>query len=388
MVAAVLLWQANFTETPMKNHLTQLLGRTTATLCLGALACMPATAFDGWHLEESVAIAGPSTSWDYVSLHAPSNNLFIGHRKTGLQVFNVTSRKVVKVIEGTASASSNGAVVIDEFDLGVSTNEDGTLTPFSLKSLEARGSIKLGEELDSAHYDPVTKRLLVNMASDKDGTGLLVLEVPSLKTLGTIRVSTKKPEHAEPDGKGNLFMASRDEARVYRINMKDMVVTAQWPTPGCVQTNGLALDHTNQRIFLGCRGTAPVAALTTPGPVTKPSFVVMNAVTGDIVFTHEIGGGNDAVVFDPDLKRIFLANGVHSQITVFEQVNADAYKPSETLGTASGVRTMALHPVSKKLYAVTSEGSADYSKKITTSVSPYYANTFFADRFMVQSYSK
>ena len=183
-------------------------------------------------------------------------------------------------------------------------------------------------------------------------------------------------------------MASRDEDKVYRINMKDMAVTAQWATPGCVQTNGLAMDRVNQRIFLGCRGTAPVAALTTPGPVTKPSFAVMNAQTGAIVFTHEIGGGNDTVIYDADLKRIFLANGVHSQLAVYEQVDANNYKPSEVLGTGGGVRTMALHPVSKKLYAVTSEGSADYGKRITTSVSPYYANTFFANRFTVQSYSK
>ena len=362
--------------------------KISAMTFLTAASCISAHAFDGWHLLQSTAIAGPSTSWDYVSLDAASNNLFIGHRKTGLQVFNVASQKLVKVIDGTASASSNGAVLIPEFDLGISTNEDGTLTPFSLKTLEAKPSIKLGEELDSAHYDQVTKRLLVNMASDKDGVGLLVLEVPSLKTLGTIRVSTKKPEHAESDGQGNLLMASRDEAKVYRINMKDMAVTAQWPTPGCVQTNGLALDKVNQRIFLGCRGTAPVAALTTPGPITKPSFAVMNAQTGAILFTQEIGGGNDTVAYDADLKRVFLANGVHSQLAVFEQVNADTYKAVESLGTGNGVRTMALHPVTKKIYAVTSEGSADFSKKITTSVSPYYANEFFADRFMVQTYGK
>jgi DNA-binding beta-propeller fold protein YncE len=371
---------------PAFSHPTLLKSTGVASLLLAT--CLSASAFDGWHLSESTAIPGPSTAWDYVSLHAESNNLFIGHRKTGLQVFNLVSKKVVKVIDGTPVASSNGAVLIPEFDLGISTNEDGTLTPFSLKTLEARPAIKLGEELDSAHYDPVTKRLLVNMASDKEGTGLIVLEVPSLKTLGVIRVTTKKPEHAEADGNGNLLMASRDEARVYRISMKDMAVTAQWPTPGCVQTNGLALDKANQRIFLGCRGTAPVATLTTPGPVTKPSFAVMNAQTGAILYTQEIGGGNDAVVYDAELKRIFLANGVHSQLTVIEQVDADTYKPSESLGTGNGVRTMAMHPVTKKLYAVTSEGSADYGKKITTSVSPFYANVFFADRFMVQTYGK
>lgn len=347
-----------------------------------------AHAFDGWHQLDATALPGPSTAWDYVSLDAQNNHLFIGHRKTGLQVFDMGSKKVVKVIAGTPTASSNGAVLIPEFDLGISTNEDGTLTPFSLSTLEAQPSIKLGDELDSAHYDPVTKRLLVNMAADKDGAGLIVLDVPSLKQVGVVRVSTKKPEHAEADGQGNLLMASRDEARVYRINMRDMAVTAQWPTPDCVQTNGLAYDAVNQRIFLGCRGSAPVAALTTPGPVTKPSFVVLNAQTGGKVYAVEMAGGNDSVVYDASLKRIFLANGVHSQLMVVEQVDADTYKPVESVGIANGIRTMALHPVSKKLYGVTSEGAADYAKKITTSVSPFYANVFLPDRFMVVTYGK
>jgi hypothetical protein len=78
----------------------------------------------------------------------------------------------------------------------------------------------------------------------------------------------------------------------------------------------------------------------------------------------------------------------HSQLTVIERVDADTYKPSESLGTGNDVRTMALHPVTTKIYAVTSEGSADYAKKITSSVSPFYANVFFADRFTVQTYSK
>ena len=360
-----------------------------ATLILSAgFMCNTALAFDGWHLEESSFIPGKSTSWDYVSLHAESNNLFIGHRKTGLQVFNVASKKFVKVISDTATNSSNGAVIIPEFDLGVSTNEDGTLTPFSLKTLEACKPIKLGEELDSAHYDPVTKRLLVNMAAGKEGTDLLVLEVPSLKTVGTIRVSTKKPEHTEADGQGNMVMASRDENKVYKFNMKDMTVTAQWPTPGCVQTNGLAFDKANQRIFLGCRGTAPIAAITTPGAIVKPSMVVMDATNGNIVFTHEIGGGNDTVMYDADLKRVFLVNGVHSLLSVYEQVDANTYKPSEALGIGTGMRTMAMHPVTKKLYGVTSEGSADYSKKITISVSPYYANVFFDGKFSVQTYGR
>jgi hypothetical protein len=351
----------------------------TAAACVALLTfSTPGIAFDGWKLESSSAIPGKNSAWDYVSLDTANNHLFIGRRGNGLQVFDLATSKVIRTIDHTAANSSNGASLIPEFDLGLSYNENGTLTPFKLSTLEAGADIKLGAELDSAHYDPASKRLVVNMASTESGTELVVLQLPSLQNVGSIQVSAKKPEHAEADGKGNFYLASRDENAVYRLNVKDLAVTAKWPTPGCAQTNGLALDAANNRIFLGCRGNAS----------TKPSFAVMNAETGAVIYTAEIGGGNDEVVYDSDLKRVFLANGVNAILNVFEQIGPDTYKPLEALGTQAGVRTMAMHPKTKKLYAVTAEGSADYSKKITTSVSPYYANTFFADRFFVLTYSK
>lgn len=349
-----------------------------AAVAVVVAAPLPAAAFDGWHLENATTIPGKGSAWDYVSLDAARGHLFIGRRGAGLQVYDIATRKAIAVIGTTASDSSNGATVIPEMDLGISYNENGTITPFKLSTLKAQPSIKLGEDLDATHYDPATKRIIVNMGAEKDGTELLVLEAPSLNKVGSIKVSTKKPEHAEADGQGNFYMASRDENSVYRINTKDLTVTAQWPTPGCAQTNGLALDVVHHRIFLGCRGSATV----------KPSFAVMDADNGAILYTHEIGGGNDDVVFDADLKRVFLSNGVNSVMNVFEQVDANTYKPSEALGTMTGVRTMAMDHKTKKIYAITAEGSADYSKKITTSVSPYYANTFFDDKFYVLTYSK
>ncbi|MDB5894026.1 MAG: hypothetical protein JWQ88_1557 [Rhodoferax sp.] len=353
---------------------------SAAALMCAAIAIVPlnASAFDGWHLEDATAIPGKGSAWDYVSLDAARGHLFLGRRSTGLQVYDIATHKAIAIIGTTAADSSNGATVIPDLDLGISYNENGTITPFKLSTLEAQPSVKLGEELDSVHYDPATQRLVVNMAAGKDGTELLVLQAPSLKVLGSVKITSKKPEHAEADGRGNLFVASRDENSVYRINTKDMAVTAQWPTPGCAQTNGLALDAANHRIFLGCRGSATV----------KPSFVVMDADNGGIVYTAEIGGGNDDVVFDAQLKRVFLANGVNSVLNVFEQIDANTYKATEALGTHAGVRTMAMDPTTKKIYAITAEGSADYAKKITTSVSPYYANTFFPDRFFVLTYSK
>jgi DNA-binding beta-propeller fold protein YncE len=120
----------------------------------------------------------------------------------------------------------------------------------------------------------------------------------------------------------------------------------------------------------------------------KPSFAVMDAESGKVIFTAEIGGGNDGIVYDGELKRIFMTNGVNAIMNIFEQVDANTYRQSEALGTHAGVRSLAVDAKTKKLYAVTAEGSADFAKKVTTSVSPYYANTFFPNTFKVLVYSK
>ncbi|WP_342362404.1 hypothetical protein [Terrarubrum flagellatum] len=337
-----------------------------------------ALALDGWRLQEAIKIPGKGSAWDYLALDGARNRLFIGHRKEGLQVFDLGSKSVIKTIAGTENASSNGATLVPEFDLGVSNNENGTITPFKLSTLEAGEPIKLGEELDTSHYDPTSKRIIVNMAAGADGTDLIVLELPSLKRVGVIKVPTKKPEHAEADGAGNFYLAARDTEMVYRLDTKELKVTASWPTPGCGQTNSVALDAAGKRLMLGCRGNAKV----------KPSFAVMNVENGAIVFSEEVGGGNDGVAYDAELKRIFLTNGVNAIMNVFEQKDADHYAQVEALGTNAGVRSLAFDSKSKKIYAVTAEGTADYAKKITTSVSPYYANTFYPDTFSVLIYGK
>ncbi|SFJ28446.1 hypothetical protein SAMN05216304_106129 [Bosea sp. OK403] len=339
---------------------------------------LPASAFDGWHLESSATIEGKGAAWDYISLDGASGRLYIGHRKEGLQVFDTAGRKLLKTLDNTATQSSNGATLMPEFDLGFSNNEDGSITPFKMSTMEARAPIKLGEELDTSHYDPVSKRILVNMAAGKDGTELVVLQAPSLEKVGVIKIASKKPEHADSDGKGNLFMASRDLELVYRIDMKEMKVTAEWPASGCGQANSLAMDAVNKRIFLGCRGSDKA----------KPAFAVMDSETGKVIFSQEMGGGNDGVAYDAELKRIFLTNGVNAVMNVFEQVDANTYRQIEALGTHAGVRSLALDAKSKKIFAVTAEGSADYAKKVTTTVSPYYANTFYPNTFKVLIYAK
>jgi hypothetical protein len=129
-------------------------------------------------------------------------------------------------------------------------------------------------------------------------------------------------------------------------------------------------------VIVSCRGRDAI----------KPSLTVFDGASGRVVYSSEIGGGTDSVVYDAEARRILTANGVSANLNVFEQDGPDVYKPVETLGTRAGVRTMAMDHASHTIYAVTAEGTADAGKKVLTAVSPFYADTFFPDTFTVLTY--
>jgi hypothetical protein len=356
-------------------------GETAAALVAAVISAgaLPALADDGWHLKNAATIEGKGSGWDYVSFDQATGHVFLGHRKEGLQVFDPAANKVVKTIAGTAAASSNGAVVIPEYDLGISSDENGTVIPFRLSTLEAQAPIKVGEELDTSHYDAASKRLVVNLAAGKDGTELVLFEVPALTEAARIKVASKKVEGADGDGKSAFFLAAQDLDKLYKIDTKAGKVLAEFDTaPSCGKPTAVAMDAADDRVFVSCRGHDAI----------KPSFAVLDGASGKVIYSAEIGGGTDSIVYDPALKRIFSANGVGANLNVFEQVDANTYKPEETLGTRAFVRTMAMDHKTGTIYAVTAEGTADPAKKILTSVSPFYPNTFYPNTFTVLTYGK
>jgi DNA-binding beta-propeller fold protein YncE len=189
-----------------------------------------------------------------------------------------------------------------------------------------------------------------------------------------MKVDSKKLDGTAPDGEGNLLMALRDKNLVVKIEVAQRKVTAQWPTTGCEQPTALAYDREHKRIFVGCRGAKPVLA-------------VMDAQSGQVIATLDIGRGNDGVIYDAATRRIFTSNGVDANLVIYEQVDSNTYKLVEATTTRPYARTMALDPNSKKVYLVTAEGTADPAKKINKGVAVFYPNHYHPDTFTVLTYS-
>jgi DNA-binding beta-propeller fold protein YncE len=78
-------------------------------------------------------------------------------------------------------------------------------------------------------------------------------------------------------------------------------------------------------------------------------MTVVDAQSGKVVATVPIGAGVDAVVYDPATKIVYCSNG-DGTATVIKRETPDKYSVMQTLTTQWKAKTMALDPVTKKIY--------------------------------------
>jgi DNA-binding beta-propeller fold protein YncE len=341
-----------------------------ASACAALLCTAPVLhAEPAYRLESAVTLKSAAPDWDYVTLDTKTGYLFIGRRGEGVVVYDPKKKKVVRTLDQTDDA--NAVVLVPEFDRGYSTNGDGSTTAFQLSTLKTLERIKLGEDADSGFYDPVTKQLAFTMGDSKT---IAFVDAKTGKPTGTLKMESKKLDGTVANGEGQLLMALRDRDAVVKIDVATRSVVAEWKTPGCNEPTGIAYDKASKRVLVGCRGKAPVLA-------------VLDADTGAVVTTQEIGRGNDGVVFDAATHKIYTSNGVDANLVIYDQVDANTYKLSAAVTTRPYARTMAFDPGSKKIYMVTAEGMADPAKKINKAVAPFYPNRYFPNTFTVLTYA-
>jgi DNA-binding beta-propeller fold protein YncE len=332
-------------------------------LAIGAGAVQPAEAAKMYRLEQVVGFKGRAPSWDYLTFDVSRSYLFLGRRAAGVTIYDVAKNQQVGRIE--RSEGANAATLVPEFDRGYTSNGDGSTTVFQLSSLKTLDRIKIGEGVDNAFYDPVTKQLAFTMGDTKE---IAFVDAKSGTVTGKVHMEAEELEGAAADGKGSLFVVERDVGKIAKVDAAKRAMTAEWPIPGCEMPTGLALDSANGRLFIGCKGD-------------KPVLTVMDWATGKVIAQHPIGRGNDGVVYDAETRRIYTANGVEGNIVIFEQDDPDTYKLVQALTTRPIARTMTIDPRTKKIYTMTAEGMVDPAKPVNRRAGAFYPNTFFDDTF-------
>jgi DNA-binding beta-propeller fold protein YncE len=341
----------------------------SAAAVVALFAAGAAEAAAGYRLEAAVTMKGAAPGWDYLSVDAARDYVFVGRRKQGVTVYDAAARQVVGRIENSEGA--NMAALIPELDRGYTANEDGSTTVFQLSTLKTLERVKLGEAADAAFFEPVTGQLAFTLGDTKE---LVFVDGRTAKITGRLPMTAEELEGAAADGKGFLYVNERDKDRLAKVDARTRARVAEWPTTGCHMPTGLAIDRERRRLFLGCKGARPVLA-------------VIDANTGKVTATLPIGRGNDGVVYDPGQRRVFASNGLDGNIVVYDQTGPDAYKLAAAFTTRPIARTMALNPRTGRIFTATAEGVVDPSKPVNTRAGPFYPNRYYDDTFTLLTYA-
>jgi len=227
----------------------------------------------------------------------------------------------------------HGIAVDNEVNRGFITDGGAnTVVVFDLKTFETIKVIPVTPKgPDGIMFDPFTKRIF---AFCGQGNAASVIDVNEMKEIGTIDLGGG-PEFAVPDGKGLIYNNLEDKNSLNVIDATSMKVIKNYPLAPCGGPTGLALDGEHQRLFTVCR--------------ENKGMSVVDINSGKVITTLPIGSGVDAVVYDPSTRFIFCSNG-DSTTTIIKQHSADSYAVVQTLYTRVRAKTMALDPVTRKIY--------------------------------------
>lgn len=284
-----------------------------------SLFAAPAPGPSGYKVIKTVPVGGEGF-WDYVYVDSGARRVYISHG-THTVVMDADKYTVVGDIPDTQGV--HGIAIATDLGRGFTSNgRTDNVTIFDLKTLKPIGTVKTDANPDAIVYDPVSKRVFTFNGRGKNTTAINAADGT---VAGTLALGGK-PEFAAVDGKGSIFVNNEDTSEMIQIDSQKITETHRWPMAPCKSPSGLSMDAKNRRLYAVCDDKVSV---------------VINADTGKVVATPEIGQGPDASAFDPETND-FLASCGEGILTVIHEDSPDKYTVVENVPTKRFARTMGL----------------------------------------------
>ena len=296
----------------------------------GAMALSQAPTFQVeriWHI-------GGDGGWDYLTIDPTMHRLYIA-RGNRVQVVDTRTGKLAG--ELTGMDHTHGIALNSDGKTGyVSDGGAGLVRVFDRRTLKQTATIPAGKNPDAILFDPDTHRVFAFNGHSQSATAI---DTRTNSVLTTIPLPGK-PEFAQSEGAGNIFVNIEDKSELARIDAHTLKVTATWPLAPCESPSGLSIDTEHHRLFSVCDNKV---------------MAVVDSGNGHVVASVPIGNGPDSTRYDAHRRLVFSPNGQDGTLTVVRQESADKYTPVQTVTTQKGARTMALDPTSGDLYLVTAQ---------------------------------
>jgi YVTN family beta-propeller protein len=275
---------------------------------------------------------GGGARWDYSYLDSANHRLYVSHG-TQTEVIDTTTDKLVGTIPGTTGV--HGIAIASDFGKGfTSDGGDNDVTIFDLKTLKVLSKVKTGQNPDAIIYEPVSKRVFTFNGKSSDSTAI------DAKTGDVITASIPvggKPEFAQVDGKGHIFVNIEDKNEIIEVDAKNALVTKRYSVAPCDSPSGLALDPKG-RLYSVCENKL---------------MIISDPASGKVLGNVPIGPGTDGVAFDDGYA--FSANGGDGTVTMVGETSPGKFEAVATIQTQRGARTIAADQKGHKLYLPTAD---------------------------------
>jgi DNA-binding beta-propeller fold protein YncE len=331
-------------------------------VAIASLAATQAQKPGGYHLLKKYVLGGEG-GWDYLALDGHSRLLYVTH-SSAVEILNIDTGVKGEAI--TDLKGVHGVAFAPDRNRGYISNGRGnSVSVFDLQThLVLEEVPSTGQNPDAIMYDVFSGRVFTFNGRTANATAI---DAATNKVVGTVDIDGK-PEFAVTDGQGTIFVNNEDKSEVVAFDAKTLEIRKRWSIAPGEGPSGLAIDLKGKRLFSVC----------------DKVMVVSDFVNGKAVATVPIGGGPDAVRFDPATGLIFASNG-EGTLTVVKQDSADTYTVIETVPTARGARTLELDPKTHHVFVVTAEfGPAP----APTTEQPRPRPTIIPGSFMVLEFGK
>jgi DNA-binding beta-propeller fold protein YncE len=311
------------------------ISRALVSVVLLLLAVTPpraAAAEDtGYKVVSRMAVAGEG-GWDCLTVDPAARRLYVS-RSTHVQVVDLDQGKVVGDIPGTAGV--HDIALAPDLGRGFTSNgRDSSVTIFDLKTLATLATVKIpAGNPDAILYEPVTKRVFTMNGGSADATAI---DAATGAVAGTVKLAGR-PEFAVADGRGRVYVNLEDSSLVTAFNARTLRVEYRWSLAPGEGPSGLAMDREHRRLFSVC---------------ANKKMIVLDAESGRVMADLPIGERVDGAAFDSSSQLAFSSNG-EGTLTVVHEDALDKFSVVGEAATQIGARTVALDPVSHRLYLPT-----------------------------------
>ena len=303
--------------------------RLLLSAILALTIAAPGHAAGSYRFLHEIAVGGEG-GWDCLSVDPAGHRLYVSHATKAVVIDTQTDQVVGEIsdtpgIHGIAVAPKAGRAF-------TSNGKENKASIVDLATLKTLAKVETGANPDLILLEPSRDEIY---CFNGRGASATVIAAATGTVTATIPLGGK-PEFAATDPAAHrVFINLEDKSEVAVIDTLTHAVTARWPIAPGEEPTGLDIDLAHHRLFLGC-GNA--------------RMLVLDSTDGHVVASVPAGQGIDGAAFDPGTQLAFTSNGRDGTVTVVHEDSPDKFTVVQTLKTEVSARTMAVDPVSHKIY--------------------------------------